>query len=715
MNQIQPASSGDGHLIRRMDVPSEYYGYQAPAFDGSRLRQFIGQNYKLFLAIVFVSVAAVAIYTATLTPTYTTKSTVVLEQRKREVVKGLDEVVSNLPSEPTVVDTEVQLLSSADMAFRVARAQGLLPSLEPDELSPDQQQEAARVVEQIMKKSRIQRAGPTYIIDIYYSSQDPYEAKSMADQYARTYINSQIDVRVQANEHAAEHLRQEITKLEDEVKAADANIAAYKAQNNLTDTSGGTLTEQEISSYNQALALARSQSAEDAQRLAAARTQLRQGVERFGDANSGGIQRLRAQQSELIASIADMQTHYGPNHPALVAARNQLADVNRLIAEQGARDIASLETQAKASAGRAGALAGKLSATESELKRGSAASVELHELQMKLEAPKTLLNAYQTRLAQISTQSGTEEPDARIASLATLPLNPSSPNWLINLVLGAGFGMGLGIVTVLGKHLLATGVSSPEDVEGNFGVNFLAALPRLDVKEDIALIDYVVDQPGSPFAEAVRALAASLLHGSQFQSRALAVTSPHASEGKTTTTIALGRILASRGLRVLMIDADLQRPTLAVRYGIGKDVGLVELLKGEVTPDEAIVPDPKSYAMMLPLGKMATGEAMDHDALRQLVAQFKTGYDVVLLDLPPVMQVAETRLIAAAADETVVVARWKKTSRQSIEYALTALVRTGAKLAGIALTDVPSSSEILLTGYSEETVGKTRLLFRPSK
>lgn len=686
-------------------------GAHAAQLDGSRVGRFLRDNYKLFLGIMALALGLAALFTLRQEPVFETKASVLLDQRKKQVVQGMEDVVSPLPADSSVVDTEVEMLSSSGMAFQVAQRAGLIPNVPVDRLTRQQQEDAALVVRDVLKSRTISRVGLTYLIDIRYRASDPDTAQRMANLYAHTYIDSQVGVRVEENSRVRRHLENEIAKLRTQVKSADAAVAAYKARTGLNgNTAAGTLTEQEISSYNQTLAMARAQAAEDSRRLSAAQSQMARGVDNLGELNTPSMANLRSQQASTSALVAQLASRYGPNHPELITAREQLADINRQISGQGTRVVSGLQAQAQASAGRASEIAGKLASTEGKLASADTAAVRLRELEAEVAAPKALLDAYMVRLSQISTQSGTEQADARITAYAPLPVEASGPSWTVNLAIGAVLGAILFAIVALLRQVFTVGVSSPEEVETIFGVEFLAAVPRLRNEDDMAIINQVVEAPNSPYAEALRALAAGLFVPGQEQPRVVALTSPQASEGKSTTAIALGRSQALRGKRVLVIDCDLQRPTFHQRFGFGQvGPGLIEVLRGEAILTDCFVKDGLTSARFLPVGEtIEPGESIAFDELAALVAEARMQFDLVVLDLPPVLQVAEARVIAAASDGVVLLTRWKHTSRQAIEFAITVLARAGNTVLGLVLTGVPASSEIMMGSYSEPAVPKLR-------
>lgn len=683
----------------------------AGQLDGSRFSRFVRDNYKLFLGIMAVVLGLAALYTLRQDPVFETKASVLLDQRKKQVVQGMDDVLSPLPADSSVVDTEVELLSSSGMAFQVARKAGLISDVPVDRMSHQQQEDAALVVADVMEHRTIGRVGLTYLIDIRYRSSDPELAQRMANLYASTYIESQVGVRVDENTRVRRHLENEIAQLRTQVMNADAAVAAYKSRTGLNgNTAAGTLTEQEISSYNQTLAMARAQSAEDARRLQVAQSQNTSGTDNLGELNTPSMSNLRAQQATTSALVAQLASRYGPNHPELITARQQLADINRLLASQSNRVVSGLQGQAQASAGRAAEIAGKLSETEGKLARADNAAVQLRALESEVAAPKALLDAYMSRLAQISTQSGIEQADARITAYAPLPVQASGPSWFVNLAVGAFLGAILFAIVALIKQVFAVGVGSAEEVESIFGVEFLAAVPRLRGGDDMSIINQVVEAPGSPYAESLRALAAGLFLPGQAHPRVIALTSPQAGEGKSTTAIALGRSQALRGRRVLVVDCDLQRPTFHQRFGFGQfGPGLVEVLRGEANLVDCLVDDKLTPARFLPAGDVIEpDQSIDFDRLEALIGETREQFDVIVLDLPPVLQVAEARVIAAVSDGVVLLTRWKHTSRQAIEFAITVLARSGNPVLGLVLTEVPVSSDIMMRSYSEPAVGKLR-------
>ncbi|UAK23397.1 GumC family protein [Sphingomonas nostoxanthinifaciens] len=690
--------------------------HRAPeGFDGSRIARMARQNYKTFLLVVALVFGATILITSLRKPRYTAAATILLDQRKQQISEVEGALSTLPPDDSSIVDTEVEILRSDALAEQVVRQLDLVhnplyqapkPAHSPDE--------ALHNATDILQRGlTVKRVGLTYVINLTYVSKNAQDAARVVNTLAQSYVDGQIARRRDANDKARAYLQQKINSLQAEVKSADQSVSAYRTANNLSGaTAAGTLTDQEISAYNQALSSARAQSAEDAQRLAVARRQLAQGDEKLGDTTSNdALRELRQQQANISARVASLSARYGPRYPDLVQSRQELDDVTRQIDTQSKRSIATLEAQAAASSGRAAEIERKLSQTQSQLARGDRLSVRLHELQGQLDAPKALLTEYQTREAQLATQSGAEQADARIVTAADTPDKPSSPSWPISIGLGIALGIIAGFVAVLARELGRTGVDTPAEVEGMFGVEFVAALPRVQGRRHGDPVDLIVEDPASPFAEAVRSLAAAVFRRGS-EAKVVAISSAMQGEGKTTTTLALARSLALGGRRVVVVDCDFQRPTFATRFGVDSRADLIDVLHGQATLDEALVRDRVTDAALLTLNRRDTPLAhqVDFDAFSRLIETLAARYDIVLLDLPPLLRVAEARLLAAEADGTLLLAKWNSTPRSAIEFALTVLQRSGCVPLGIALTQVAITSAAFVGGYGEPKPAQWKLL-----
>jgi len=705
--------------------PRRQGGGLADQFDLRRLANMFRRRSRLFAAIAAVIFVAVVLVTMTATPMYTATANVMLDTRQEQVV-NVEAVLSGLPADSSVVDTEVEILRSRRLAERVVnalqldkdpefnpalRSQGLVASakgavrgalsvMRPKEVTDQaiaEQKAQERIVDNVLSHLSVRRSGLTYVINVSYESENPSKAATIANKFAELYLLEQLEAKFDATQQATNWLNSRLEGLREQVLTAEAAVQQYKIANNLLSAAGTNLTETEISNYNQSLAEARAQVAEDEARLSTARSQLARGStgDDLGEAlSSPVIQQLRQQRATVSSRVADLQGRYGDRHPEMLTANRQLSDIDSQIQAEIQRIISNLEAKVQVSRQRAGAIGGSLSSARGTLAGNNQALVRLNELERTAEASRTLYESYLNRYKETSSQQGIEQSDARVVSQATIPTGQSSPKVPLNLALGLVLALGCGVAGVVLAEMLDAGLATAEDVEQRLDVSYLGAIPLLaSVAEGrtSAPIDYVIEKPLSSFAEAFRNLRASVMYSRLGETvKVVAITSALPGEGKTTTSVCLARSAAQQGHSVILIDCDLRRRSVNRMFGEEPQRGLIEVLAGEATLDEVMTIDSVTGVRLLPLAKssLTPKDVFGSAAMDRLLDQLRASYDLIILDTAPVLPVADTRVLAPKADAVVFLARWRKTPQHAIEAAFRLLSGTGAHLAGVALTQV---------------------------
>jgi exopolysaccharide transport family protein len=695
----------------------------AGQLDLRRLWNIFRRRLRLFGAVAAAILLATILFTLQATPKYTATANVMLDPRK-EKVTNVEDVLSGLPADSSVVDTEVEVLKSRQLAERVVAALNLEadPEFNPDaappkglkavfagvahlfgapgsaKLSPvEQQKHHEAVVDNVLGSLSIKRAGLTYVINVGFESASAPKAAVIANKFAELYLLEQMEAKFDATQQATKWLNDRLGELRNQVLADDAAVQQYKIDNNLLSASGTSLTEAEISNYNQTLTQAQAQVAEDEARLVTAKRQLASGSngDDVGEAlQSPVIQQLRAQRATISSTMADLQGRYGERHPEILKAKRQLDDIDSQIQAEISRIISNLEAKVQVSRQRAAAIGGSLGGAKGTLEANNKAMVRLNELQRAADASRTLYESYLNRYKETSTQEGVETSDARVVSKAKIPTDQSSPKVTLNLALGLLLALGAGAGAITLAEMLDSGIATAEDVERRLDTTYLGAIPMLDsVAEEtgVAPIDYVVAKPLSSFSEAFRNLRTSILYARLGEPvKVVAVTSSLPGEGKTTTSICLGRAAALQGQKVIVVDCDLRRRTVNRLLRNEPTIGLLEVLSGEATLKDAVAADTETGAHFLPLAKsgVTPKDVFGTVAMDRLLADLRTRYDLVVLDTAPILPVADTRVLAPKADAVVFLARWRKTPQHAIEAAFRLLAGTGSHVAGVALTQM---------------------------
>jgi succinoglycan biosynthesis transport protein ExoP len=293
-----------------------------------------------------------------------------------------------------------------------------------------------------------------------------------------------------------------------------------------------------------------------------------------------------------------------------------------------------------------------------------------------------------------------------------VPTAASFPNIPLNALLGLVLGVGIAIAAMMIVEALENGLFTSEDVEKLLGVPHLGSIPtvastldgqKAGDKAKMSPTRYVVDKPLSSFAESFRNLRTSILFSRIGEPiRTVAITSALPGEGKTTTCICLGRVMAMGGTSTVVVDCDLRRRTVNRLFSEEPSVGLLEVLAGTATLDEALIKDEASGAVFLPLAKSSytPKDVFASAAMDRLLEELRRRFEVTLLDTAPILPVADTRVLAPKADVTVFLARWRATPRKATENALKQLEGVGAYIAGVSLTQM-DMKEQARSGYGD--------------
>jgi len=668
--------------------------------DPGALIGFLRRRWHIILGALLTSLAAGFVVTTTQTPTYLSTAEVTLDPKVEPIAPLTEEdrLAAQGGMGETWIDTQVEVITSSANIAAVVDRLALARRFATDGRSGAEARQAA--IDYVADGVSAFRSGATYTLSISFESEDAREAARIANAFAAQYTQGSVTEKDAADTRALREVGARMDKASAQASADAATLSRYRLAHDLPSTSDRSLTEQEISAYNQEVTSARAQAAEDAARLATARQQLGSGSsgEDVGESlGSPVIASLRQQQAAYAAEIASLSGKYGPRHPDLARARNQLASVDARIAEEIGRVVSNLSARAAVSERRLASLSGSLHASEGALRRDNMAMVDLQDLDQRAQASRQLYESYLGRYKELAARIGIRQPEARVLHPAQPSDRPARPDVLLNMVLAGAIGLGLGLACAIAAELMFSGFATGEEIERRLGLRYLCSIPELaSVTGRRALaapVEAIVDQPRSAFAEAFRNLRASIAFAVE-NPRIIAVTSALPAEGKTTVVLCLARSMAGDGNgatdAILLIDCDVRRRGVSRWVGGTRDIGLLEVLRGDARLEDAIVTDPRTRLSILPLSAgreedhaLLTGPAMD-----ALLATTAQSFDAVIMDTAPVLPMADARLLLGKADAAVIAARWRRTPEAAIRSLLRLLPEGAVGLAGVILTRV---------------------------
>ncbi|GAA4773521.1 polysaccharide biosynthesis tyrosine autokinase [Stakelama sediminis] len=654
---------------------------------------FFQRRLWLMAAVIVLALIGGVVLTLMQPKMYRATALVSLNATEDRTATDNGDPVEGPPPSSAYVDTQVQIITSRAIAEEVAVKLGMIPAQAGS--SPEQRQQRRSTLDRLQRNLKAQRMGETFALDISYEAPSGEQAAKIVNEFARAFTQWQLHSRVGRNKETIALLQKRLEELRGQAHADTEALQNYRIRNNLLSTSGSSLTEQEISSYNQAVTQARAQAAEDQARLNTARAQLRGGSagDDVGEAlNSGVIGSLRAREAQVGGQVANLEANYGPNYPALKQAKNELAEINRQIEAEINRVISNLQAKVRVSGQRLASLNGSLSQARGKLASNNAAMVGLDELIRKADASQGLYESYLNRYKTLVAQEGSQRPNARVLSFAEPPVLPFKPNLILNLVLAFAIGVAAALGLAFLAETLFSGITTAAEVEERLGVRYIGSIPLLKSVDRKARnpLSALSENPKSAFAEAFRAIRTSVEQAVPGKVEIIAITSALPKEGKTTMSACLARSMAMQGKHVLMIDCDLRRRGLARYMAANPDhPGLLEVLQGDTSWDDALIQVDNNFHFITTRNadeseaELLTGEQFD-----LLLQQLRNHYDYIVLDLPPMLPVAATRIIAGKADATVMAVRWRKTPDHAVKAALHQLPHDRHSLAGVVLTQV---------------------------
>lgn len=709
-NRFPPAHSGTTLVSSEqfpLPVPAPDRGWSgSPIFT---LTTFLDALYRwrwLFLVIVLVVIFAAAAWASLQTPLYRATATLELNPAPTQIgtTEG-SEIRERTLYDDDFLALQTSLIKSRSVAERVARNLNLRSDETFVGAKVDPSTAQRLPVGQLMGGFSASGGASDRIMYVSFVHPDPNVAAKVANGFAEAAIESNFDRALDATARSRKFLqgRLEATKLELEKSeralvdyARQANIINVVGGENPTsgDSAGGTLVAGNLVALNEQLA-----DAQNARIVAQQRYAQASAAAQAAQASDSTVQSLQQQRAQLQAEYDQKLQTFKPEFPEMGSLQARIAGLDRQIASSGSRAssavVGSLRAEMVAAQNRERALEGRINQLQSQFLDLNDRGVQYTILKRSVDANRSLYNALLEQLGA-ENSSGTRTAGIGIVDRAGVPGGPFSPNIQWTLMLALIAGLVLGSAAVIGADLYYDTVNTPDDLK-NLGLALLGVVPAAPGK--LSLDDLIAD-PQSPIAEAYHSTRASLEFSSPGGApKSILFTSAGAAEGKTSSSIAMAADFVSIGKRVVVVDADLRKPSLQ-----GDSPGLSGVLAGASTLEQSLLVESLGLSL-LPAGRIPPNPTalLTGNAIYDLIRALEMRFDVVIIDGPPVLGFADAPLLSGVAQATVLVVASRSTSRSSARNALARIQAAGGNVIGGVLNKFDRKSSAF--SYADSSYG----------
>jgi polysaccharide biosynthesis transport protein len=702
----------------------------------------------IWISVVVIFAAALG-YTLSITPRYRTTSIIEFNKSNTDSLE-LDER-SGMPGGANAMDyaitqrTQVNALTSDTLALQVVHDLGLERRKEfsqtkspldyfhsvtdesslPLEKAPHRM---ATVLKAYHKNLKVMPIPGTRMISIQFMDPDPEVSAKTVNSLVSDYTEQYFRIRYAATVQASDWLSQQLNDLKGQVESSQQKLADFQRQAGILGTDethnivmtrlqqiDGQLTTAQA---NRILAQAVWQLAQTGN------PELLPGLVNVSLSTGSSttpsslalIQNLRSQQNQLKMQYAEASSKYGSAYPKLIELQSKLDEINTNIQTEVVNLAARAHNDYLATQQTQDGLRVAFEKAKEEANQQNDSAVQYTLLKHEAESRRNLYDGLSQKLKEAGVLASLRSSNIVVMDPARPSDRPARPIFLLNLGLGMIGGLLFGVVGAVVAENMDETISSPEQAEIISQVPSLGFVPRwkrlLASKKPSKSNELlapgtgvlILGQPHSQAAEAYRGLRTSIMQSMRAtECNVLLVTSAFPNEGKTTTSINCAAAFAQQGLRVLLVEADLRRPKLCRQLNLTSTNGLSSLSSGGTSSGLPLKMPGLSYLSIIPAGPRTgfPAELLGSQRAKALITQWRSEYDYIFIDTPPVLSVTDAAVLATLSDGVIMVVRSGITTKKSLMRAMELFRRTQTRIVGTVLNafDVNSADYHHYIGY----------------
>ena len=677
------------------------------AIDVRYLFATVRSNLWLIAAIIAAALALAVAATLLDTPRYTATAAIQINDTGDRVISDKDDStaqVSNLYDTDRFLKTQTDVLKSRALAVRVAQKLKLYgntrfyTAMEADAPAANAPQDQIRDLTLSLLRSKLGVTLPrdSRVVTVSFNSADPALAAQIANAFVTEFIQTNLQRKFDSTAYARDFVAGQLAEAKARLETSEREVNDYSRAAGIIRTrdaaasdgrnggnTGGSVTTASLLQLNAAANDAR------AQRIVAeGRWRAVSGGSALGSREvlgNAAVINLMNERARAEAALQLELVRHLDDYPAVQQKRAELDRIKADLGSAASAVRASIRAEYDAALSTENALNAQVATLKGETLTEQDRGVRYALLEREADTNRTLYDGLLQRFNELNATAGISASNVSVVDAAEAPLSPSSPNLLRNMALALILGVSFAVLTVFLKDQLDDAIRVPEDVEHKLRLPLLGVVPKaVNADPEADLLD-----PKSPVSEAYNSLRGALLYSTTAGlPQVLLVTSAQPSEGKTTTSYAIAAGLARMGRNVALIDADLRRPSVHRRIGYDNAAGLTTLLTNTEPFTSAVQPSGQAGLTLLPSGPVPPSptELLSSTRMEALITELARTFDVVVIDSPPILGLADSPVLSALADGVVFVVEADRGRRGALKTALRRLRAMRPILLGAVLT-----------------------------
>lgn len=689
------------------------------ALFGQLLKILFKQRWKLLFFVASAVALAIALQ-LTFPRLYSASALLRLDRHSAPGAVGQEaSQTSAINDMDVIIDTDIAVAQSDPVLRPVAEKYRLIDYDKPasflDRLlgkKPDAQAiRRAKMAAVELPGLKVTRPPNTYLIRITYRAwRQPQLAAAVANAVAQSLLKHVHQSLDQSYDDLTSAMRRDMDQLHSKMDDSSKKLTQYEKELNMVDPEqrSTVLTSrltQLLAEYTAAQADRLHKQAEldgISKSPTLADTEATEADRQRQSLLDEALEHLATARQQFVAA----RSYYGESHPEYRKAKQELDEAESEVDKMRLAANAKAEAEYRQAFEREVLLKHQLDQAKSEVDGLKAHALAYAQLKTEAENDRRMYMDLETHMREVDVNRQYRDESIQFVAPALPPSDAVFPKLRVNLPIAFFLALLLGILGAIAADALDNTFEDADEVSARMRLQVLGALPddmkQLAAKgEPAALLPAVYNRSserGSLYAErsagyeeAIRMLRNSI--GSNRALRTVLITSGCLGEGKSTTAAHLSAACARGGKKVLLIDADLRRPSLHKKFGMTKRIGLVDVLTHRTSPMDVIAEADVPGLFVLPAGVPAANAAdLINLGFSGVLSKVRSNFDLVIVDAPPTLGVSETQEIAAMVDGVLVMARAQVTSAQDLEETVATLRRSGANVLGVVMNQVKPSA-----------------------